>query len=162
MGVTLSLHLRKVICHVSHPDQVDTMGCSRKTLSVHKIDVRCLEAALTTPDILFIFNAMTVFFLETSCFKPLALMSVRNKVYSARILVEEILDYQSELPSKQLNFTPTCDSCDCGFSVHGLLLVSAYLWQLEPPLSLSLSHSLSLHVTFSFSICLFLYLPPSL
>lgn len=55
-----------------------------------------------------------------------------------------------------MNFTPACDGCECGVPVHGLLLESAYLWQLEPWLSLCLSlclRSPSLYVTFSFSLC---------
>lgn len=49
MGVTLSSHLHKVICNVSHPEQVVTVSvrCSTKTLSVHKIDVCCIETAVT-------------------------------------------------------------------------------------------------------------------
>lgn len=69
----LSLRRRKVICHVSHPDQVITMGCSTKTVPVHKIDVCCcLEAALTTLlDILFVFNAVPVSFLKHPVFNHL-------------------------------------------------------------------------------------------
>lgn len=79
-------------------------------------------------------------------------MSVGKKSHCGGILVGVILGYQSKLPSKRLNFTPTCDSCDCGFPVQGLLLVSAYLWQLEPSLSLCLSLCLTLCLCMSLSL----------
>lgn len=143
---TLSLCLRQ------------SLGCSSKTLSVHKIDVCCTEAAVTTlADIMFILFAMTVFFPETSHFKLHALMSVRREAYCWSIPVEVILGYQSKVPSNQLNFTPTCDSCDCGFPVHGLRLASAYLWQLEPSLSVRLSLCLTLRLCMSLSLSLSSY-----
>lgn len=119
MGVTLSLHLHKGICHVSHPEQVVTASLAlfgmqqEDSICAQKY---CTEAAVTTlPDIPFILFAMTVSFSETSCFKLLMLMSVRRKANCAGTLVEVILDCQSKIPSKQPNFTLTCDSCDCGF-----------------------------------------------
>lgn len=75
-------------------------------------------------------------------------MSVRRKVNCASTLVEVIPGYQSKIPSKQPHCTPTCDSCDCGFPVHGLLLVS--VWQLELSLSLCLT----------LRLCTSLSLPP--
>lgn len=120
----------------------------------------CTDAAVTTlPDTLFILLAMTVFFPETYRFKLLALMSVRRQVKCGSTLVEVILCYQSKIPSKQPNFAPTCDSCGCGFPVRGLLLVSAYPWQLHPCLSLCLSLCLTLCLCCHF---VFLTLPPSL
>lgn len=152
MGVTLSLRLHKGICRVSHPEQVVTVslavfGMQGEDSICAQIDVYCTEEAVTTlPEILFILFAMTVFSPETSRIKLPALMPVRRKVNCASTLVEVILDYQSKIPSKQPHFTPTCDSCDCGFPVHGLLLVLVYL------------ASVSLHVTFSSSLSLFLFL----
>lgn len=79
-------------------------------------------------------------------------MSVGKKSHCGGILFGLILGYQSKLPSKQMDFTPTCDSCDCSFPVQGLLLVSAYLWQLEPSLSLRLSLCLTLCLCMSLSL----------
>lgn len=50
-------------------------------------------------------------------------------------MVEVILSYRSKVSSEYPYFTPTCDSCDCGFPVHSPLLVLFRLWQLEPSLS---------------------------
>lgn len=89
-------------------------------------------------------------------------MSARKRANCASLPAELVLGYQSKRPSKQLNFTPTCDSCDCGFPVHGPLLVSAYLWQLEPSLSPCLPLCLTLCLCTSLSLfhsAPFLYLP---
>lgn len=51
-----------------------------------------------------------------------------------------------------MNFTPACDGCECGVPVHGLLLESAYLWQLEPSLSLCRSLCLTLCLCMSLSL----------
>lgn len=104
---------------------------------------------------LFILFTMTVSSSETSRFKLLALMSARRKGNCAGTLVEIILGYQSKIPSKQQNFTPTFDSCDTGFpSAWPVVSVSLSLAAGAPSLSSPLS--LSLHVTLSlsiFSIC---------
>lgn len=152
---------------VRHPEQVVSLfsGSLWDTARrLHKIDARSIDPAVTTlPDILFILFAVTVFPPETSrFFKLLELMSVRKRANCASLPAELVLGYQSKRPSKQLNFTPTCDSCDCGFPVHGLLLVSAYLWQLEPSLSPCLPLCLTLCLCTSLSLlhsAPFLYLP---
>lgn len=51
-----------------------------------------------------------------------------------------------------MNFTAACDGCECGVPVHGLLLESAYLWQLEPSLSVWLSLCLTLRLCMSLSL----------
>lgn len=83
-------------------------------------------------------------------------MSARRNC--AGTLVEVNLGFQSKIPSKQPNFTPTCDSCDCAFPVVGLLLVSVYLWQLEPSLSRYLRLSLCLTLCLCMSLSLFICL----
>ena len=110
MGVTLSLHLHKGICRVSHSRtgchrvSGSVWGCSRKTLSVHKIDVYCTEAAVTTLPRYSVYFVMTVFSPETSRFKLLALMSVTRKANCAGTLVEVILGYQSKNTIKATKF----------------------------------------------------------
>ena len=163
MGVTLSLRLHKGICHVSHPEQVVTASlavfrmqhedsiCAQNRCVLHRSS--CDNASRYSAYFVCVDSSSP----ETSRFKLLAFMSARRNC--AGTLVEVNLGFQSKIPSKQPNFTPTCDSCDCAFPVVGLLLVSVYLWQLEPSLSLSLSIFACLYVSLSVFTCHFLFSP---
>lgn len=162
MGVTLSLRLHKGICHVSHPEQVVTASlavfrmqhedfiCAQNRCVLHRSS--CDNASRYSAYFVCVDSSSP----ETSRFKLLAFMSARRNC--AGTLVEVNLGFQSKIPSKQPNFTPTCDSCDCAFPVVGLLLVSVYLWQLEP--SLSLSRYLSLSLCLTLCLCMSLSLSP--
>lgn len=162
MGVTLSLRLHKGICHVSHPEQVVTASlavfrmqhedfiCAQNRCVLHRSS--CDNASRYSAYFVCVDSSSP----ETSRFKLLAFMSARRNC--AGTLVEVNLGFQSKIPSKQPNFTPTCDSCDCAFPVVGLLLVSVYLWQLEPSLSLSLAILACLYVSLSVFACHFLSL----
>lgn len=146
----------KGICLVSHPEQVVTVslavfGMQREDSICAQIDVCYTKAVVTIlPEIQCILFAMTFFCPENSRIKLLALMSVRRKANCGSTLVEVILGYQLKIPSKHPHFTPTCDSCDCGFPVHGLLLVLVYPWQLDLSLCLTLCLCISLSPLLSF------------
>lgn len=164
MGVTLSLHLHKGICYVSCPEQV--AAASLALFGMQQEDSICAQNRCVPHrsscdnssrySVYFVYDD-SFFFGNIPFFKLLALMSARRKGNCEGTLVEIILGYQSKIPSKQQNFTPTFDSCDTGFArAWPAVSVSLSLAAGAPSFPLSLSLSLSLHVTLSlsiFSIC---------